>query len=92
MAEVRERLSEHGLKVNLTDAARKWLASEGYNVEFGARPLKRALQRYVESPLSVKLLSGAFVENDTVVVDAKDGEITFEALKQDDASVEDKDS
>ena len=81
MAEVRERLSEHGLKVNLTDEARKWLANEGFNAEFGARPLKRALQRYVESPLSVKLLSGAFVENDTVLVDAKDGEITFEAIK-----------
>ena len=52
-------------------------ANEGYNVEFGARPLKRALQRYIESPLSVKLLSGDFSSGDTVLVDVKDGEITF---------------
>jgi ATP-dependent Clp protease ATP-binding subunit ClpC len=69
MKEVRERLDEHGLKVELTQAAREWLASEGYDASFGARPLKRALQKYVESPLSVSLLSGEFVTGDTVIVD-----------------------
>lgn len=69
MKEVRERLDEHGLKVDLTQTAREWLATEGYDASFGARPLKRALQKYVESPLSVSLLSGEFVNGDTVIVD-----------------------
>ncbi len=69
MKEVRSRLEEHGLKVELTQPAREWLATEGYDASFGARPLKRALQKYVESPLSVSLLSGEFVSGDTVLVD-----------------------
>ncbi len=69
MKEVRLRLEEHGLTVELTQTAREWLASEGYDASFGARPLKRALQKYVESPLSVSLLSGEFVTGDTVIVD-----------------------
>ncbi len=69
MKDVRVRLEEHGLKVELTQTAREWLATEGYDASFGARPLKRALQKYVESPLSVSLLSGEFVSGDTVIVD-----------------------
>jgi ATP-dependent Clp protease ATP-binding subunit ClpC len=74
MAHVRERLSEHGLKVSLTDSARSWLAQEGYDPSFGARPLKRALQKFVESPLSVKILQGEFSEGDNVLVDYVDEE------------------
>jgi len=69
MKEVRERLAEHQLGVELTEAARKWLAREGYDPAFGARPLRRALQKYVESPLSTKILEGEFDEGDTVIVD-----------------------
>jgi ATP-dependent Clp protease ATP-binding subunit ClpC len=69
LKEVRERLSEHDLSVELTDTARKWLAREGYDPAFGARPLRRALQRHVESPLSVKMLQGDFKPGDTVIVD-----------------------
>jgi len=69
MNEVRERLAEHGLSVELTEAARQWLSKEGYDPAFGARPLRRALQRHVESPLSVKILQGEFASGDTVVVD-----------------------
>ena len=69
MKDVRSRMEEHGLKVELTESAREWLSSEGYDPSFGARPLKRALQKYVESPLSVSLLSGEFVSGDTVIVD-----------------------
>jgi len=69
MREVRNRMEEHGLKVELTQNAREWLASEGYDASYGARPLKRALQKYVESPLSVSLLAGEFVTGDTVIVD-----------------------
>jgi ATP-dependent Clp protease ATP-binding subunit ClpC len=69
MKEVSQRLSEHGLKVSLSDKAREWLSKVGFDPSFGARPLRRALQKYVESPLSVSLLSGQFVEGDTVLVD-----------------------
>jgi ATP-dependent Clp protease ATP-binding subunit ClpC len=72
MAEVASRLEEQGLSVELTDAARKWLARQGYDPAFGARPLKRALQKYVESPLSVQLLRGDFPEGTLVVVDASE--------------------
>ncbi len=68
MKEIRTRLGEHGLKIELTDAARDWLALEGYDASFGARPLKRALQKFVESPLSISLLSGEFHEGDQVLV------------------------
>ena len=69
MEEVRQRLDDHGLKVELSESARKWLAEEGYDPAFGARPLQRALQKFVESPLSVKILQGEFKEGDTVIVD-----------------------
>ena len=69
MKEVQERLSEHDLEVELTPNAREWLAEEGYDPDFGARPLKRALQKYVESPLSVSLLSGEFTSGDTIIVE-----------------------
>jgi ATP-dependent Clp protease ATP-binding subunit ClpC len=69
MEEIQERLCEHDLAVELTPAAREWLANEGYDPAFGARPLRRALQKHVESPLSVSLLSGEFKSGDKVIVD-----------------------
>jgi ATP-dependent Clp protease ATP-binding subunit ClpC len=74
MEQIRERLAEHGLEVELTDAARKWLAKEGYDPAFGARPLRRALQKHVESTLSVKILQGEFEDGDTVIVDFDEDE------------------
>jgi ATP-dependent Clp protease ATP-binding subunit ClpC len=80
MEEIQGRLREHGLKVELTDAARAWLAEEGYDPAFGARPLRRALQKYVESPLSIRLLKGEYEEGDTVIVDLdeEDNSIIFQ--------------
>jgi ATP-dependent Clp protease ATP-binding subunit ClpC len=72
MKEVEDRLDEHGLKVKLTEKAKEWLANTGYDTNFGARPLRRVLQKHVESPLSVKLLSGEIIDGDTVVVDVSD--------------------
>jgi ATP-dependent Clp protease ATP-binding subunit ClpC len=69
MNEVQQRLSEYELVVVLTQAGRTWLAEMGYDSNFGARPLRRALQKYVESPLSVRLLSGDFHKGDTITVD-----------------------
>jgi ATP-dependent Clp protease ATP-binding subunit ClpC len=77
MREISDRLAEQGLAVELTEAARKWLAREGFDPKFGARPLRRALQRHVESPLSVKLLRGEFERGDQVVVDAQDAGLEF---------------
>jgi ATP-dependent Clp protease ATP-binding subunit ClpC len=77
MKDIAERLAEQGLSIVLTDAAREWMADEGYEPQFGARPLRRTLQRHVESPLSVRLLEGTFQEGDTVLVDAQDGGIVF---------------
>ncbi len=71
MREIRERLTEQGLTVELRDAARKWLARQGYDANFGARPLRRAMQRFVEGPLSVQLLQGRFKAGDCVIIDAK---------------------
>jgi ATP-dependent Clp protease ATP-binding subunit ClpC len=83
MKEIHDRLCDHGLAVELSEAARAWLAEEGYDPAFGARPLKRALQKYVESPLSVRLLAGEFSDGDTVIVGtAEDGdELVFKAAK-----------
>ncbi len=74
---VAERLGEQGLVIELTDAARIWLAKQGYDPQFGARPLKRAIQRFVESPLSVQLLKGNFQRGDVVLVSTNDKGITF---------------
>ena len=77
MKEIAERLEEQGLGVELTEDARSWLAREGYDPQFGARPLRRALQRYVESPLSVRLLRGDFECGDVVIADVGDEGLVF---------------
>ena len=83
MEQVQELLAENGLSVELTDRARKWLAEEGYDPAFGARPLRRALQRHVESELSVMLLQGKFKEGDTVLVDFDEEKgVQFERLEK----------
>ena len=74
MEQIRERLAEHGIEVELTETARKWLAQEGYDPTFGARPLRRAMQKHIESTLSVKILKGEFEDGDTVVVDFDEDE------------------
>ncbi|HEY5672013.1 MAG TPA: AAA family ATPase [Anaerolineales bacterium] len=84
MNEVQERLSEHGLVVELSEEARVWLANVGYDPSFGARPLRRALQKHVESPLSVSLLSGEFSSGDKILVevDEEKNELTFCRVEQ----------
>ncbi len=77
MKEIQERMDEQGLTIGLTPAAKEWLAKEGYEEQFGARPLRRALQRHVESPLSVQLLKGEFASGDHVLVDLHDGQLVF---------------
>jgi ATP-dependent Clp protease ATP-binding subunit ClpC len=82
MKDIRERLAEQGIKVDLNKATRTWLAEQSYDPAFGARPLKRALQKFIESPLSVKILEGEFASGDTVKVEVgEDGEVHF-SLKE----------
>jgi ATP-dependent Clp protease ATP-binding subunit ClpB len=73
-----ERLAQRGLGIELTPAAEDLVADAGWDPTYGARPLKRALQRLVENPLARKLLEGEFSEGETVLVDARDGELVFE--------------
>jgi ATP-dependent Clp protease ATP-binding subunit ClpB len=75
---LRERLAERGIVIELTDAAKDALAEAGWDPAYGARPLKRAVQRLVENPLALRLLEGEFGDGDTIRVDAHDGELAFE--------------
>ncbi|HZI34575.1 MAG TPA: AAA family ATPase [Gaiellales bacterium] len=77
-ASLRSRLASRRIELELTEAARAMLVEHGYDPAYGARPLKRTLQREVENPLALKVLSGEVSEGDKVVVDAGDGEITFQ--------------
>jgi ATP-dependent Clp protease ATP-binding subunit ClpC len=82
MKDVQLRLAEQGnLSIEMTEPAQQWLAQQGYDKDFGARPLKRAIQRYVESALSVRLLKGEFKSGDRVRIDVEDDELTFTLLE-----------
>ncbi len=74
-------LAERKMDVELSEAAKEMIAKEGFDPVYGARPLKRALQREIQNPLAVKILEGEFAEGDTVSVDVKDGAFTFEAKR-----------
>jgi ATP-dependent Clp protease ATP-binding subunit ClpB len=78
LAQLRKRLAERGLSLELTDAAKEVVLEAGWDPTYGARPLKRALQRLVENPLAKALLEAQFAEGDTVRVDAEDGQLVFE--------------
>jgi ATP-dependent Clp protease ATP-binding subunit ClpB len=75
---LRMRLAERGIGLELTDDAKQALADAGWDPTYGARPLKRAIQRLVENPLALRLLEGDFTDGDTVRVDAQNGELVFE--------------
>ena len=65
------------LELEVTDAARDWLAVKGYDPAYGARPLKRLIQREVGDTLATALLAGTFADGDTVTVDVKDGDLVL---------------
>ena len=81
LVRIRDRLAARGLGIELTEAAKEHLAEAGWDPAYGARPLKRALQRLVENPLALKLLEREFDEGDVVRVDVRDGELVFEELE-----------
>jgi ATP-dependent Clp protease ATP-binding subunit ClpB len=78
LARLRERLAERGLDLVLTPAAEELVADAGWDPAYGARPLKRAIQRLVENPLAKRLLEHEFTEGDMILVDVADGELTFD--------------
>jgi ATP-dependent Clp protease ATP-binding subunit ClpB len=77
---LRERLAERGLDLEITDGAKEVLAEAGWDPTYGARPLKRAIQRLVENPLALRLLEGDFAEGDRIRVDAQNGDLVFEKV------------
>ena len=78
LTRLRQRLAERGITLELTEEAKEAVAEAGWDPTYGARPLKRALQRMIENPLALRLLEGDFTEGDTVVVDVEDGELGFD--------------
>jgi ATP-dependent Clp protease ATP-binding subunit ClpB len=80
LGRLRERLGERRIELELTDAAKEALAEAGWDPAYGARPLKRAIQRLVENPLALRLLEGDFADGDTIRVDTDGGEIRFEKV------------
>jgi ATP-dependent Clp protease ATP-binding subunit ClpB len=75
-------LGDQGIELQMTQAARRALANEGYDPVYGARPLKRTIQRRIQDPLAMHLLTGEFRAGDTVLVEFEDGEYTFQHVAQ----------
>ncbi len=81
LAKVFKRLTEHGLKLELTEQAKEFLIDKGYNPEFGARPLRRAIEHYIEDPLSEAVLAGKFKGKNLLKVSVQDEEhLKFEGF------------
>jgi ATP-dependent Clp protease ATP-binding subunit ClpB len=75
LTRVQKLLKDRKIVLDLTDAAKRWLGRVGYDPVYGARPLKRAVQRYVQDPLADKLLAGEIPDGSTVKLDEGDGEL-----------------
>lgn len=74
---LKKRLLQREIEIEFSQSLKKYIATKGYDPTFGARPLKRAIQRHIENPLSIKILEGLFPPDSSVFVDFQDGEITF---------------
>jgi len=79
--EVERRLAERDIKLEVNEEAKAWLAQRGYDPVYGARPLRRAIQRYVENPISAKILQGEFKEGDTIAISLQEDNLSFAARK-----------
>jgi ATP-dependent Clp protease ATP-binding subunit ClpB len=81
MKKLQDRLLERKIQLNLSDKAKEWIAKEGFDPAYGARPLKRVIQKEIQDKLALKLLEGKFKEGDTVIVDldSKKGELVFKS-------------
>jgi len=81
LGDLKKRLEERKINLELTQAAKEWLADEGFDPTFGARPLKRTIQKNIENVISKMLISGEIKEGDTVVVDRDGDRLTFSSLQ-----------
>ncbi len=81
LRKVRGRLKDHNLELELTGEAKQFLIDKGYNPDFGARPLRRAIEQHIEDPLSEKILAGEFAGMNRIVASVKDGKLYFEGMK-----------
>ena len=72
-----KRLVERKIEIEPTAAAREWLATTGYDPVYGARPLKRLIQKEIENPLALSLLQGDYIDGDKIIIDTDDDELTF---------------
>ncbi len=79
--EVEHRLSERKIKLAVNEEAKAWLVQKGYDPVYGARPLRRAIQKYVENPISTKILQGEFEEGDTIAIGLKEDNLSFAVRK-----------
>ena len=77
---IKDRVAEFEVDLLLDDTANKWLVKEGFDQEYGARPLRRALQKYVENPLSTQILKGEIATGDTIKVLEKDSKLEFQKI------------
>jgi ATP-dependent Clp protease ATP-binding subunit ClpC len=82
MERVRREIRGQGMALTMTEAARNLLATEGFDPQYGARPLRRAIQRLVEDPLSDDMLRGKFHQGDEIVLDAREGTVIFEKRRE----------
>jgi len=82
VVDINTRLADLGIIAELTTAAREWLSKEGFDPVFGARPLRRALQRFVENPLAKGILSGEFTKGSHVLVDMDDNKLAFTKIEE----------
>jgi ATP-dependent Clp protease ATP-binding subunit ClpC len=80
--EVKKLLEEQKIDLDTTEEAKELLAKEGYDPNFGARPLRRTIEKLIENPISEKILASEFKEGDCVLIEAKDGKIMFSKKKK----------
>jgi len=85
--EVEQRLAERNIKIEIGPEAKDWLVKRGYDPVYGARPLRRAIQRYVENPLSTKILKGESEEGDTIAIGVEGGDLSFTTIKAPEARI-----
>ena len=76
-----ERVQELGYTINLSDKAKDFIADEGFDEAFGARPLARSLQKLIEDPLAERIIGKQLTEGDEVIIELRDKELTFEIIK-----------
>ncbi len=75
---LKNRLQEHNYEIDVSKGAKTWIADVGYDLTYGARPLKRAIQHYIENPLALKILEGTFKEGDNILIDMdENGHVSF---------------